>query len=58
MFKINASQTMIENFREYESVKDRKSAMFAQPKSSVTAKSIMRCIRHKMGLISDQDFYD
>lgn len=49
---------MIENFREYESVKDRKSAMFAQPKSSVTAKSIMRCIRHKMGLISDQDFYD
>jgi len=48
---------MIENFKEYESVKKHQETLFADKKSKVTASSIMRYIRHKMGAIDDQEFY-
>ena len=49
---------MIENFKEYERVKQQQLTLIQNKKSEVTAKSIMRYIRHKMGTITDEEFYD
>jgi len=48
---------MIENFKEYENIKKNEEQLFQGKKSQVTARSIMRFIRHKMGLINDEQFY-
>lgn len=49
---------MVENFKEYECIKNHQVQLYAGKKSSVTARSIMRYIRHKMGTITDQEFYE
>ena len=49
---------MVNNFQEYKSVKEQEEQRFASHKTHVSASSIMRHIRHKMGKISDQEFFE
>ena len=52
------SAGLVENFKEQEDIYQRQERLFASNKSQVTARSIMRYIRHKMGTISDKEFYE
>ena len=49
---------MVTSFDEYEKLKKQESLYYRQrKKTNVTAESIMRHVRWKLGKMSDQDFY-
>ena len=49
---------LVTSFEEYEKLKKQESLYYRQrKKTNVTAESIMRHVRWKMGKLSDRDFY-
>lgn len=49
---------MVENLQEFELIKHRDEQYYATKKSKVTAASIMRLIRFKMGELSEEKYYE
>ena len=49
---------LVTTFEEYEKLKDQEAMHYRQrKKTKVTAESIMRHVRWKMGRMSDKEFY-
>ena len=49
---------LVTSFEEYEKLKEQESMHYRQrKKTKVTAESIMRHVRWKMGRLSDKEFY-
>ena len=49
---------LVTTFEEYEKLKDQEAMYYRQRKKTVvTAESIMRHVRWKLGRLSDKDFY-
>jgi hypothetical protein len=51
---------LVDNFQEYEILKAKESRIYneSSTKKQVSAKSIMRHVRWKLGKISDKQFYE
>ena len=56
----SAQHALVDNFQEYEILKEKERASYQQAslKVGVTASSIMRHVRWKLGKISDKQFFD
>lgn len=54
----SAEHALVDKYEEYEALKERESKIYTRAKRQVTAKSIMRHIRWKLGKISDKEFYE
>jgi hypothetical protein len=53
-----AEHALVDNFAEYQVLKEKENKFYNQSRRKVTAKSIMRHIRWKLGKISDKEFYE
>lgn len=50
--------SLIENLKDYEVIQQKNEQFRAQNKSKVTAASIMRLIRYKMGQLSEKKYLE